>query len=133
MESLIERLLHSLRLALEGAAAVSIAVGFVNTVVRLLADHFNRRIAATQREIRLTFSRYLSLALEFQLAADIVSTTIAPTYDDLATLAIVATIRTGLNFFLSREIREAHEAPVHLQLPIRGDASFPTDARPAKV
>ena len=113
METLIEQLLHWLRLALEGAAAVSIAVGFANAVVRLLADHVNHRIAATFREIRLTFSRYLSLALEFQLAADILSTAIAPSFDELGKLAITAVIRTGLNYFLAREMREEQEELDH--------------------
>ena len=40
-------------------------------------------------------------------AADILATTIAPTFDELKKLAITALIRTGLNYFLSREIREA--------------------------
>lgn len=133
MGDLFEQLLHWLRLALEAAAAFWIAVGFANAVVQLVADHFRHRIAASFRDIRLTFSRYLSLALEFQLAADILSTTIAPTFDDLAILAIVAAIRTGLNYFLSREMREAQEARAHAYVPTPADAAFPTDARPAQV
>ena len=133
MESLFEQLLHWLRLAIEAAAAFWIAVGFATAVVQLVADHLRHRIGASFREIRLTFSRYLSLALEFQLAADILSTTIAPTFDDLAILAIVAAIRTGLNYFLSREIREAHEPVASSHLPARADTAFPTDARPAQV
>ena len=50
--------------------------------------------------------RYLSLALEFQLASDILSTSISPTWDEIGKLAATAVIRTGLNFFLSRGIQE---------------------------
>jgi uncharacterized membrane protein len=133
MDSLFEQLLHWLRLAVEAAAAFWLAVGFVNAIVQLVADHLRHRIATSFRDIRLTFSRYLLLALEFQLGADILATTIAPTYNDLATLAIVAVIRTGLNYFLSKEVREAHETLARLKIPLRGDAAFPTDARPAEV
>ncbi len=53
---------------------------------------------------RLTFSRYLVLALEFQLAADIVRIAVQPSWTDLGILAVVAGIRTFLNFFLQREM-----------------------------
>ena len=56
--------------------------------------------------IRLGFARYLALALEFQLGADILSTAITPTWDAIARLAAIAIIRTALNFFLMREISE---------------------------
>lgn len=57
-------------------------------------------------EIRLTFGSWLAMALEFQLAADIVATTTDPTESNLIQLAVVAVIRTTLNLFLSRELAE---------------------------
>ncbi|MGF1460633.1 MAG: DUF1622 domain-containing protein [Leptolyngbyaceae cyanobacterium] len=53
--------------------------------------------------IRLKFGTWLALALEFQLGADILATTVAPTTQDLARLAIVAIVRTFLNYFLEKE------------------------------
>lgn len=41
------------------------------------------------------------------LAADILLTAVAPTWDEIAKLAAIATIRTALNYFLQKEI-EAH-------------------------
>jgi uncharacterized membrane protein len=49
-------------------------------------------------------ARVLSLALEFQLAADIVGTAISPDWDQIGKLAAVAAIRTFLNHFLQREL-----------------------------
>jgi len=46
----------------------------------------------------------LALALEFQLGADILGTTIAPSAEELVRLALIATIRTFLNFFLGKEL-----------------------------
>jgi len=54
--------------------------------------------------VRLRFGAWLSLALEFQLGADVVSTTTAPSQANLIQLGVVAVIRTFLNIFLGREI-----------------------------
>ena len=44
------------------------------------------------------------MALEFQLAADIVATTTAPSNQNLIQLGVIAVIRTFLNVFLGREV-----------------------------
>ncbi len=49
-------------------------------------------------------AQWLSVALEFQLGADIANTTIAPSLEALGKLAILAVIRTFLNVFLTREL-----------------------------
>jgi uncharacterized membrane protein len=46
------------------------------------------------------------LALEFLLAADIVGTAVTPTWETIGLLAAIAGIRTFLNYFLHREVRE---------------------------
>jgi uncharacterized membrane protein len=92
-----------LRLGLEAVGAVVIAIGGVRGVVALaagLAGPGEQSFGA----VRLTLARYLSLALEFQLAADILSTAIAPSWDQIGKLGAIAVIRTGLNFFLAREM-----------------------------
>jgi uncharacterized membrane protein len=55
------------------------------------------------------FARWLVLALEFELAADIFRTAITPTWNDLGQLAAIAVIRTFLNYFLSRDVKETFE------------------------
>jgi len=50
------------------------------------------------------------LALEFQLAADILATTVAPSWAQIGKLGAIAVIRTGLNYFLAREIKEEEQA-----------------------
>ena len=61
----------------------------------------------TVESTRLRFGRWLSLALEFQLAADILKTAVAPTWDEIGQLAAIAVLRTALNFFLQREVEKA--------------------------
>jgi uncharacterized membrane protein len=59
--------------------------------------------------VRLEMGRSLALALEFLLAADILETIISPTLQQVAILGGIAIIRTGLNYFLGKEIKEESE------------------------
>jgi uncharacterized membrane protein len=49
----------------------------------------------------------LAVALEFELAADILRTAIAPTWNEIGQLAAIAALRTLLNYFLQKEIDKA--------------------------
>lgn len=55
---------------------------------------------------RRMFGGWLIVALEFQLAADIVGTIVSPTTAQLIELGAIALIRTFLNYFLSKELIE---------------------------
>ena len=67
---------------------------------------------ALKNEVEATeiAARWLVAALTFQLGADIVATSFAPTWDELGRLAFVAAIRTFLSVFLDREIERAAQA-----------------------
>ena len=62
-----------------------------------------------KREVWVRYGRWLVAALTFQLAADIIETSIAPTWDDVGRLAVIAVIRTLLNYFLEKDLAEARE------------------------
>ena len=94
-----------LRLGVELIGALIVACGVavsIARVVRVLLEPPPRQF----NDVRIAFARYLALALEFQLGADILSTAIAPSWDQIGKLGAVAVIRTALNFFLMREMRE---------------------------
>lgn len=55
---------------------------------------------------QLSFTRYLTLVLALQLATDILTTSVAPTWNRIGKLAAIAAIETALNYFLSRKIME---------------------------
>jgi uncharacterized membrane protein len=103
----------SLVLLVEGAGAVVIFVGAVLAVVQFLRA-LPRRHPEEFVRVRLTLGRFLALGLEFQLASDVLRTAVAPSFAELGKLAAVAAIRTALNYFLAREIRDeqriVHEA-----------------------
>ncbi|HKS29739.1 MAG TPA: DUF1622 domain-containing protein [Pyrinomonadaceae bacterium] len=104
-ESTIINAVQWLRLMVETTGALIIALG-----VMAAAYQFLRALIPPQIEsfngVRLTLARFLALALEFQLGADILSTAIAPTWDQIGKLGAIAIIRTALNYFLMREMRE---------------------------
>ncbi|MFG2972220.1 DUF1622 domain-containing protein [Streptomyces sp. NPDC048331] len=50
--------------------------------------------------------RFLVLGLEFQPAADVLRTAVAPSFAEIGRSAAVAAIRTVLDFFLTREIAQ---------------------------
>lgn len=97
--------IRAIRMVLEGIGALWIVVGLIAAMAELISVHANFRLT-NFTQVRLMFSRYLSLALEFQLASDILSTSISPTWDEIGKLAATAVIRTALNYFLSREMQE---------------------------
>lgn len=94
-----------LKLGIETIGAGLVCVGVVIAMVQLLRA-FSQKETATFTSVRLTLARYLALALEFQLGADILSTAIAPSWQQIGKLGAIAVIRTGLNFFLSLEMKE---------------------------
>jgi uncharacterized membrane protein len=112
---LSEELLRSIvallvRLTEAGAAIVifsGAAVGFALFAYASLA----RKGAESFVGVRLRLGRFLALGLEFQLASDLLRTAVAPSFEEIGKLAAVAAIRTALNYFLSREIREEREEP----------------------
>jgi uncharacterized membrane protein len=90
----------------EAAGAVIIFVGAMTAFVRFVIVGLRTRRTRSFVPVRLGLGRFLALGLEFQLASDILRTAIAPTLREIAELAAVAAIRTALNYFLGREIKE---------------------------
>ena len=62
-----------------------------------------------RREVWMHYARWLVAGLTFQLAADIVSTSFAPSWDDVGRLAAVAAIRTFLSYFLDHEMESSRK------------------------
>src|SRR4051812_3462950 len=89
-----------IRFALEAGGAMTIAAGAIAAVVEPIRSiSRGRRVRFTAS--RLELSRYLALALEFQLAADILDTATSQNWTKIGQLAAIAAIRTALNYFLA--------------------------------
>ena len=103
MEELLITAVDYLRLMVEAIGAAVVGFGALATTYRYVLTLFGVR-EYTNSQIRLYLGRYLALGLEFQLGADILSTAIAPSLDDVLLLGAIAAIRTALNYFLSQEL-----------------------------
>jgi uncharacterized membrane protein len=105
LETILAHLVAIAKFCLETLSVICVILGLFKTLK--LALSLNRRRRGGEfpfNQIRLRFGMWLSLALEFQLGADIVGTTVAPSLQALGNLALIAIIRTFLNYFLSKEL-----------------------------
>jgi uncharacterized membrane protein len=113
LEALFKLWTGYLASGVEGVAGLIIAIAALQATIRALLLFLRRANAtATSQEpqtenIRLRLGRWLALALEFELGADILRTAIAPTWMEIGQLAAIAAIRTLLNYFLQKEIDRA--------------------------
>ncbi|MBA3824676.1 MAG: DUF1622 domain-containing protein [Ktedonobacterales bacterium] len=97
----------------EVVAALLIGLAAIEAVARLLVYFLRRHgMADATEDVRLRLGRWLTLALEFELAADVVRTAVAPDWTQIGQLAAIATIRTLLNYFLRQEVDQVATRPV---------------------
>lgn len=107
-EETLRTVVDTLVRLVEAVGATVIFIGALIAAVKFVAA-LRTGTAEAFVPVRLSLGRYLALGLEFQLASDVLRTAIAPSFQELGKLAAVAAIRTALNFFLAREIREERE------------------------
>lgn len=116
METLLHEFAHYVALAVEAIAIVVIAIGAIEAVIGIIRVALRRDASnSDRRAVWLTFARWLVAGLTFQLAADVVNTSFAPTWDELGHLAAIAAIRTFLSYFLDREVEDTRQR----QKPVR--------------
>ena len=107
MEELLRLIASWIALGLEAGAALMIGFGGLEAIygaIRAIATGRNKR--GQRKDVWLRFGVWLLLGLEFELGADIVRTTVAPTWTDIGQLAAIGVIRTFLNYFLERDLQE---------------------------
>ena len=120
MEELIKTITLTLARWVEAGAALVIGTASFRALWNFIAAlvairrHSRYAVAASslvvpKEEIRLTLGRSLALALELELGADILKTAVAPTWNEVGLLAAIAVLRTALNYFLERELRNAEQ------------------------
>jgi len=108
VENIIKGLTLYLARFVEMAAALVIGIASVRALGSYFLDlAHGQATEVPKEEIRLALGRSLALALEFELGADILKTAVAPTWNDIGLLGAIAVLRTALNYFLERELRNA--------------------------
>ena len=107
LEGQFSQIANYIALMIEAGAVVVVAFGAAQALFSVAAAVIARAADEMRgREIWIKFATWILLALEFALAADLVRTAVAPTWDDISKLAVIATIRTMLNYFLAKDIAE---------------------------
>ena len=111
MEDLFVPVARTLGHLIEAAAILVVAFGaaeafvkLVSLIVRPASSH------GVRKDIWRRFGTWLLLGLEFALAADIISSVVSPTWEDIGQLGAIAVIRTFLNYFLERDLENAEHA-----------------------
>ena len=102
MEDAIHQLARWGNLALETVAILVVLFGSaqaVIAVVRVVAGGDDKG-GLRGRHVWLVYARWLVAAL----AADIVGTSLAANWEDVARLAVIAVVRTLLSYFLDKEV-----------------------------
>lgn len=105
-EEWLRRAVGLLVRVVEAVGAVVIFSGASVGFARFCVAALRREDTTGFGKIRIGLGRFLALGLEFQLASDLLRTAVAPSFDQIGKLAAVAAIRTALNFFLARELKE---------------------------
>lgn len=95
----------------EAMAALVIMYASIKAAVVFFKSMLSRQAGFVPKiSIRLSLGRSLAIALELLLGADILKTAVAPTWNEIGQLAAIAALRTALNYFLERELRNSNEA-----------------------
>jgi len=102
----IGSILNLVAALVDACTGAVVALGVLAALAEVLRHGLSRRLAYedAMRQIRLTLARWLALALELALAADVLRSVVAPSWDDIGKLAAIAGLRTALNYFLEKEL-----------------------------
>jgi uncharacterized membrane protein len=105
---MLVRFANGAGLLVEAMAVLMVTAGAIDAFVRLLMVAATRSAGhGARKAIWRRFGTWLLLGLEFELAADIIGSVVSPTWQDIGELGAIAVIRTFLNYFLERDLREA--------------------------
>lgn len=109
MKDIAEFITSYLTSIIEIIAALVICIALVKFIFNYVKHLLHPKDGLSNQTLRIHFGSSLTIALELLLAADILATAIAPTWDEIGKLAAIAVLRTSLNFFLERELKNNAE------------------------
>jgi len=96
-------------LIIDGMATVIILIGTVEAFIDGIRLMLGSKSGHERRDVWLRYARWLIAGLTFQLAADILETSIRSGWQAIGQLGVVAVIRTFLNYFLERDMAETRQ------------------------
>jgi uncharacterized membrane protein len=116
MEELFIAAARSAAHLIEAAAVLVVTFGSLEALLKLVVVMARPSASHGMRKaIWRRFGVWLLLGLEFALAADIITSVISPTWQDIGELGAIAVIRTFLNYFLERDLENAETSAERAQ------------------
>lgn len=89
---------------IDWVALLVIVYATIEASIRVVPLLFQVATSKQRSDIWLRYARWLVAALTFQLAADIIESSITTNWESLVRLGAIAIIRTFLNYFLERDV-----------------------------
>ena len=87
-------------------ALVLIVFAALEAFIKSIRSAFSPLTGHERRDVWLRFARWLVAGLTFQLAADIIESSITTSWESVGRLGAIAVIRTFLNYFLERDVAD---------------------------
>ena len=103
MEDVLRTAIGYLVPVVEACGALVIVIEVIRTIGQYLLVCV-RRECIEMRPMRVRLGQAMVMGLEFQVAADILKTALAPSWNDILLLAALIALRTVLNYLLEREL-----------------------------
>jgi uncharacterized membrane protein len=94
---------------LDAIALLVIVVGTAEVLVKVVRAMIKPLGNQEARIVWLRYARWLVAALTFQLAADIIETSISSSWQTIGRVGAIAVIRTFLDYFLERDVERQRE------------------------
>jgi len=103
MEDTLNHVLDYIIYGVEALGVLVIVMSAARTAVRYVINYFSPE-AVDIPTLRLSLGQSMVMALEFQVAADILKTALSPSWNDIVLLAALIGLRTLLNYLLEQEL-----------------------------
>jgi uncharacterized membrane protein len=126
LESFLRSFVNVITFGIDVSAGLIIGVSALLGLISFLGILTKSTKDQTQAKetIRLRLARGMLLALDFEVGSDILKTILVPSFNELAILAVIVTIRIALSWSLSKEIDR------HNDYLSGADRSSPNDKNP---
>jgi uncharacterized membrane protein len=107
--------------AIDAIALLAIVIGTVQVLVAVVRLTFRPGSGQELRDAWLHYARWLVAGLTFQLAADILETSVTSSWQAIAKVGAIAVIRTFLNYFLDKDLTEIRERQAQSRSPAKSE------------
>lgn len=109
--TMLEQIVHYIAVGLSLVGIAAVIVGVAEAMISYVSLHLFRTddgsFAEKAPQVRARLGEHLALGLDVFIAADIVNSALAPTWEKVGLLAAIVAIRVVLSWILLREIDQA--------------------------